>query len=67
MYSNLNKGEWKKLENMWAKALEAGESVEVKIKPIYSGDSQRPVSFEIKYSIDGIWQNPVKFHNKPGG
>ncbi|MGY5484127.1 DNA/RNA non-specific endonuclease [Paenibacillus sp. ALE2] len=67
MNGNLNKGEWKKVENSWARALEAGEEVKVKIKPIYSGDSQRPVSFEIKYSIDGIMQNPVKFKNIPGG
>lgn len=67
MNANLNKGEWKKLESMWAKQLEKGKSVEVKIKPIYKGDSQRPVSFEVNYSINGKLQDPIKFKNKPGG
>ncbi|QTB15955.1 DNA/RNA non-specific endonuclease [Lysinibacillus sphaericus] len=67
MNGNLNKGEWKKLENMWAKQLEKGKTVEVKIKPIYKGDSQRPVSFDIEYKIGkGDWQLK-EFENKPGG
>jgi predicted ribonuclease toxin of YeeF-YezG toxin-antitoxin module len=69
MNGNLNKGEWKKLENMWAKALNSKppKSVEVKINPVYKGDSQRPVSFEIEYKIGNKKWVPVRFNNKPGG
>lgn len=35
MNGNLNKGEWKKLENDWADALDDGEKVQVKIVPLY--------------------------------
>ncbi len=55
MNDNLNKDKWKKLE------------VEVKIKPIYKGDSQRPVSFDKEYKIGkGDWEFK-EFENKPGG
>lgn len=67
MNGNLNKGEWKKIENMWRKQLEKGKLVEVKIKPVYKGESQRPVSFDIEYKIGkGKWQYK-EFQNKPGG
>ncbi len=43
------------------------KSVEVKIKPKYSGDSQRPDSFEIKYKIGkGRWIR-VDFEIVSGG
>ncbi|WP_259339192.1 DNA/RNA non-specific endonuclease, partial [Bacillus licheniformis] len=67
MDGNLNKGEWKKLENMWAQELDKGRAVEVQIKPVYKGDSQRPTSFRIKYRIDKNDWDTVKFENKPGG
>jgi len=34
MNSNLNRGEWKKLENGWVKSLKESKTVEVKIEPI---------------------------------
>ena len=40
------------MEMQWKQALEQGKKVEVDIKPIYSGNSKRPDSFEIKFSID---------------
>lgn len=58
MDSNLNRGKWKVMENEWKLALSPPEpqKVEVKIKPIYGNDSQRPESFEVKYKIgDGSW------------
>jgi hypothetical protein len=66
MDSNLNKGEWKKMENDWNDALDDGEEVKVKITPVYEGDSQRPTRFEINYKIgDSI---KTKFlRNAPGG
>ena len=67
MNSNLNRGEFKKLENSWAKALEKGQKVDVKIKPVYEGNSTRPSNFIIKSIIDGRKQKPVIFNNSPGG
>ena len=46
-------GKWYKMEMEWAKALDSGKKVEVNIKPIYSGSSKRPDSFEVSYSVDG--------------
>ena len=37
--ANLNKGDWKAMENSWTRAKNEGKSVEVKIKPVYSGKS----------------------------
>ena len=37
----------------WAKALKAGEDVSINVKVNYVGDSLRPDSFEVGYSIDG--------------
>ena len=46
MNSNLNRGEWKKMENAWANAVYnkdgIGRKVEVKITPIYMDSSQCP-------------------------
>ncbi|MCX7569202.1 DNA/RNA non-specific endonuclease [Tumebacillus sp. DT12] len=67
MNGNLNKGEWKKLENMWAKQLDNGRTVEVQVIPKYFGDSQRPDRFEIKYKIGGGRWSKVDFENVPGG
>ncbi len=41
----------------WAKAIDGGATVYVKIKPKFSGDSFRPDSFEIEQTIDGITQS----------
>lgn len=63
MDANLNRGEFKAMENQWAKALEDGKEVHVSISPEYSGDSFRPDSFVVKYVIDG--ETSVKiFENK---
>jgi predicted ribonuclease toxin of YeeF-YezG toxin-antitoxin module len=67
MNGNLNKGEWKKLENIWTNAIKEGDEVKVKITPNYLGDSQRPVSFSIKYKIgDDDWEIR-RFDNARGG
>ncbi|WP_210367755.1 DNA/RNA non-specific endonuclease [Bacillus sp. REN3] len=58
---------WKKLENTWSNALKEGDEVKVKITPNYSGDSKRPVSFNIKYKIgDDDWEIR-RFDNVRGG
>lgn len=71
MNSNLNRGEWRKLEKLWAKNLKGkdgkgGKEVKVKIKVRYDGTSQRPISFIVQYNIVNIWEM-VDFENKPGG
>jgi hypothetical protein len=67
MNGNLNKGEWKKLENTWTEALKYGDEVKVKITPNYRANSQRPESFNIKYKIgDDDWEIR-RFDNVPGG
>ncbi|WBF53900.1 DNA/RNA non-specific endonuclease [Macrococcoides canis] len=54
MNSTLNRhGEWRKLEADWAKALKAEppKKVQIKIEPVYSGDSLRPDKFVVNYKI----------------
>lgn len=63
MDATLNRGEWKSMENTWAKALDRGETVEVKVTPEYKGSSQRPISFNVKYKIDGGEWIKRKFDN----
>lgn len=53
MKGELNQGEYKKLEMDFKKALENGQNVDVKVIPKYQGDSDRPSSFAVAYSIDG--------------
>lgn len=51
----VNLSRFKRLENRWASALENGQSVSVNIRINYDGDSVRPSSFDVEYSIDGRW------------
>ncbi|HFR4112168.1 TPA: DNA/RNA non-specific endonuclease [Yersinia enterocolitica] len=55
------------MENSWAKALEDGKPVKVKINPIYTDDSNRPSSFEIKCVIGNERPVVTGFKNVPGG
>ena len=50
----VNLSDYKRLENLWAKALEEGKDVSVSVKLNYVGDSLRPDSFEVKCIIDGV-------------
>lgn len=52
--SDVNLSDYKKLENQWAKALEEGKDVSVNVKVNYIGDSLRPDSFDVRYTIDGF-------------
>jgi hypothetical protein len=61
--ANLNRGEWKAMENEWAEALENGHKVEVAVQPVYLDDSRRPVGFDVLYSIDGQ-QYTKTFYNE---
>ena len=57
--SDVNLSDYKKLENQWAKALEEGKDVSVNVKVNYVGDSLRPDSFEVSYSIDGDYAKQI--------
>ena len=61
------KGKWYKLETQWKNLLNEGKRVEVNIKPIYSGSSKRPDSFEVFYSVDGKLTRMPTIKNTPTG
>jgi hypothetical protein len=68
--ANLNRGEWKAMENEWARAAEANKKVMVEIKPLYYDDTKRPEYFSVTYTIDGVKQPLRYFENmsaKEGG
>lgn len=67
MNGNLNKGEWKKLENEWARALGENKTVQVSIQPIYNNATKRPDEFTIIYQIEGGRQRTLQIKNTPGG
>ena len=52
--AHLNRGDYKKLENEWAKATEEGKKVSCKIELFYEGDSHRPSAIVAAYTIDGV-------------
>lgn len=53
MDGKLNQGDYAKLEDRWAKALEANQKVKVDIKLIYENGSARPSAFSITDVVDG--------------
>lgn len=53
--SDVNLSQYRKIENIWAKAIREGKKVSVNIDIIYEGDSLRPSEFVIQYEIDGIF------------
>jgi hypothetical protein len=63
---NFNRGAYKALENEWQRALDRGSSVNVDITAHYRGDSLRPDSIDVTYTIDGI-PHETSFLNRPGG
>ncbi|WP_162249896.1 DNA/RNA non-specific endonuclease [Massilia sp. Root351] len=63
---NLNRSAYKVMENEWDRALKAGKEVIVDIKPKYVGDSLRPSTLRINYSIDGV-PSQANFRNVRGG
>lgn len=53
MDRSVNRGEYKKIENQLASALQDGKAASMDVKLKYDGESQRPSKIIIKTSIDG--------------
>ena len=68
MNSKLNGsgGKFYNLEQEWKDAIEAGSSVKVNIVPNYSSGN-RPDSFTVSYSIDGVPVSPQTIGNNATG
>ena len=72
MDSNLNRGEYKKMENSWSKELEKGNNVDVKINCKYQGDSKRPTEIDVVSRTTDSNGNYIdsdarQFKNRSGG
>ena len=52
-YWLVNLSSYRKLENDWNKAIQAGKTVDVNVCVEYAGDDLRPSAFSIEYTIDG--------------
>jgi hypothetical protein len=57
--ADFNRGDYLTLERGWAKDMRAGKKVYVKIKPEYSGGSQRPDNIVVRYTVDGQPRNRI--------
>ena len=53
MLASVNWGDYRRLENIWRRALDAQQQVSVSMDIVYEGDSKRPHEFVVKYWIDG--------------
>ncbi|TCC22655.1 DNA/RNA non-specific endonuclease [Kribbella speibonae] len=51
--NRVNLSAYKKAENAWRAALEAGSEVDVQIDLVYRTDKNRPDLIAVRYSIDG--------------
>lgn len=65
--SNFNRGSYRQLENEWAQLLADGHTVHVRWDFEYSGDSQRPDGFVVRYRVDGGDEYFAEFQNRRGG
>lgn len=64
MDGDLNHGEYREMEVDWEKSLKRGDNVDVKITCIYSGDSERPSAFKVKYEVtdeNGFTRRETKY------
>ncbi|MGW6278741.1 DNA/RNA non-specific endonuclease [Kribbella sp. NPDC055071] len=52
--SSVNLSAYKRAENAWRAALEAGSEVDVQIDLVYRTDKNRPDLIAVRYSIDGV-------------
>lgn len=51
--ADINRNDYKNLENELAKEVKVGKEVHIKIEPVYEGDSRRPDAIVVTYSING--------------
>lgn len=51
--SSINLSQYKEIENQWAKAINDGKKIQVKVDIECAKDSLRPVKFKVNYIIDG--------------
>ncbi len=65
MEGKLNKGDYAKLEDTLAEAVNDGADVRLKVEPVYEDDASRPSEFRVTYSIDGE-KDAVIFKNRRG-
>lgn len=63
--AELNRGEWKAMENDWAENIKNGKDVKVMIEPVYGDDSIRPQSFDVQSQVNGE-MTYTRFLNQPG-
>ncbi len=63
MEGKLNKGDYAKLEDTLADAVNDGADVRLRVEPVYEGDAVRPSEFRVSYSIDGE-KDAVIFKNR---
>lgn len=49
----VNLSEYKKLENIWDKAVKSGKKVSVDLEIKYNENSNRPSEFIVKFTLDG--------------
>lgn len=52
MRSTINRGDYKKMENELARALQEGKEVSLDVGLSYEGESERPSEFRVEYAID---------------
>ncbi|MDE1465492.1 DUF637 domain-containing protein, partial [Spartinivicinus poritis] len=60
-------GRFGQLETEWANRIRSGERLGVTIRPIYEGNSLRPVRFDITETVNGQVQSRIRLLNQPGG
>ena len=63
MDSNLNRGDYAKLEKTLADAVKDKADVRLKVEPVYENGSTRPSEFRVSYSINGDRETRV-FRNE---
>ena len=64
--ADINRNDFRNLENELAKEVKDGKEVNVVVEPIYESDSRRPVAIVMTYSIDGEESVRVFPNNKEG-
>ena len=61
--ADINRKDFRNLENQLAAEVKQGKSVQAKVEPLYSGDSRRPDAVVVTYRVDGGSEEVVFFPN----